>query len=41
MFLWLFPRLTPKDAFKHNGIIANPNCTTIIMLVALKQVLKR
>ncbi|MGE4265860.1 MAG: aspartate-semialdehyde dehydrogenase [Deferribacterales bacterium] len=30
------PEVNPGDAFKHNGIIANPNCTTIIMLVALK-----
>ncbi len=30
------PEVNPEDAFKNNGIIANPNCTTIIMLVALK-----
>jgi aspartate-semialdehyde dehydrogenase len=30
------PEVNPEDAFKHKGIIANPNCTTIIMLVALK-----
>ncbi len=30
------PEVNPEDAFKHNGIIANPNCTTIIMLVPLK-----
>lgn len=30
------PEVNPQDAFKHNGIIANPNCTTIIMVVALK-----
>lgn len=30
------PEVNPKDAFKHKGIIANPNCTTIIMVVALK-----
>ncbi|MGA1845724.1 aspartate-semialdehyde dehydrogenase [Deferribacter abyssi] len=30
------PEVNPEDAFKHNGIIANPNCTTIIMVVALK-----
>lgn len=30
------PEVNPDDAFKHNGIIANPNCTTIIMVVALK-----
>jgi aspartate-semialdehyde dehydrogenase len=30
------PEVNPADAFKHKGIIANPNCTTIIMVVALK-----
>lgn len=30
------PEVNPEDAFKHKGIIANPNCTTIIMLTALK-----
>jgi aspartate-semialdehyde dehydrogenase len=30
------PEVNPKDAFKHNGIIANPNCSTIQMVVALK-----
>jgi len=30
------PEVNPDDAFKHKGIIANPNCTTIIMVVALK-----
>ncbi|MDR2868826.1 MAG: aspartate-semialdehyde dehydrogenase [Deferribacteraceae bacterium] len=30
------PEVNPEDAFKHKGIIANPNCTTIIMVVALK-----
>ncbi len=29
------PEVNPEDAFKHNGIIANPNCSTIIMLVAV------
>ena len=32
------PEVNPDDAFKHNGIIANPNCTTIIMIVALKPI---
>ena len=27
--------VNPADAAKHQGIIANPNCTTIIMLTAL------
>ncbi|OGG95280.1 MAG: aspartate-semialdehyde dehydrogenase [Candidatus Lambdaproteobacteria bacterium RIFOXYD2_FULL_50_16] len=29
------PEVNPEEAFKHNGIIANPNCTTIQMVVAL------
>lgn len=29
------PEVNPQDAFKHQGIIANPNCTTIIMAVAI------
>ncbi|MFH0974842.1 MAG: aspartate-semialdehyde dehydrogenase [Spirochaetota bacterium] len=32
------PEVNPDDAFKHKGIIANPNCTTIIMVVALKPI---
>jgi aspartate-semialdehyde dehydrogenase len=30
------PEVNPGDIWKHKGIIANPNCTTIIMVVALK-----
>ena len=30
------PEVNPEDAFKHKGIIANPNCSTIQMVVALK-----
>ncbi len=30
------PEVNPEDIKKHKGIIANPNCTTIIMLVVLK-----
>jgi aspartate-semialdehyde dehydrogenase len=29
------PEINPQDALKHKGIIANPNCTTIIMGVAI------
>ena len=29
------PEINPHMAFKHNGIIANPNCSTIQMVVAL------
>ena len=30
------PEVTPEAAFTHKGLIANPNCTTIQMVVALK-----
>jgi aspartate-semialdehyde dehydrogenase len=30
------PEVNPNDVFKHKGIIANPNCSTIQMVVALK-----
>ncbi|NUN68638.1 MAG: aspartate-semialdehyde dehydrogenase [Bacteroidetes bacterium] len=30
------PEVNRKDIFKHKGIIANPNCSTIQMVVALK-----
>jgi len=29
------PEINPADVFTHKGIIANPNCTTIIMLMGL------
>lgn len=29
------PEVNPDDAVRHNGIIANPNCSTIQMVVAL------
>jgi aspartate-semialdehyde dehydrogenase len=29
------PEVNPGDAFKHKGIIANPNCSTIQMVVVL------
>lgn len=29
------PEINPKDAHKHRGIIANPNCTTTISLMAV------
>ncbi len=29
------PEINPEDAYKHNGIIANPNCSTIISMMAL------
>ncbi|HTN42623.1 MAG TPA: aspartate-semialdehyde dehydrogenase [Nitrospiria bacterium] len=30
------PEVNPDAAFRHHGIIANPNCSTIQMVVALK-----
>ena len=30
------PEVNPEDTKDHEGIIANPNCTTIIMAVVLK-----
>lgn len=30
------PEVNPEDILKHKGIIANPNCSTIIMMMALK-----
>ncbi len=30
------PEVNPQDIFRHKGIIANPNCSTIQMVVALK-----
>ncbi len=29
------PEINPEDARRHKGIIANPNCTTIVSLVAI------
>ena len=29
------PEVNAKEAFKHNGIIANPNCTTILLTLVL------
>ena len=31
----VIPEINPADAKKHKGIIANPNCTTIVSLVAI------
>ncbi|MBN2167857.1 MAG: aspartate-semialdehyde dehydrogenase [Actinobacteria bacterium] len=31
----VIPEVNPSDALKHNGIIANPNCSTIQMVVVL------
>ena len=32
------PEVNPDDVMKHRGIIANPNCSTIQMVVALKPI---
>jgi len=32
----IVPEVNPEDVKLHQGIIANPNCTTIILLVAVK-----
>jgi len=32
------PEVNPADIWKHQGIIANPNCSTIQMVVALKPI---
>jgi aspartate-semialdehyde dehydrogenase len=32
------PEVNPEDVKSHKGIIANPNCSTIIMAVALKPI---
>ncbi len=32
------PEVNPQDVLRHKGIIANPNCSTIQMVVALKPI---
>lgn len=34
----VIPEINPEDARRHKGIIANPNCTTIQMVVALQAI---
>ena len=34
------PEINGKDAYEHNGIISNPNCSTIITLMALAPICK-
>lgn len=34
----IVPEVNPEDISWHKGIIANPNCSTIIMLMALKPI---
>ena len=33
-----FGEINPEDAFTHKGVIANPNCSTIITLVAINAI---
>ncbi len=35
------PEVNPRNAFDHDGIIANPNCSTIQMVVVLKPLHER
>lgn len=35
------PEINPDDAFRHSGYIANPNCSTIQLVVVLKPILDR
>ena len=37
----VIPEINPEDIKKHHGIIANPNCATIIALVAVNALHKR
>ena len=34
------PEVNPEDISLHKGIIANPNCSTIIMTVAINPIYK-
>ena len=36
---WWSPRSTPTRSTAHRGIVANPNCSTMQMVVALKPIL--
>ena len=35
------PEVNPEAAFRHRGVIANPNCTTILLTVALAPLASR
>lgn len=37
----VIPEINPEDAFNHKGVIANPNCSTIIAMVALHPIQQR
>lgn len=34
----VIPEINPEDILRHNGIIANPNCSTIQMVLTLKSI---
>lgn len=36
----VIPEINPEDVRRHKGIIANPNCTTIMMVVVLQPIEK-
>ena len=36
----IIPEVNPEDVSWHNGIIANPNCSTLIMVVAINPIHK-
>jgi len=36
----VIPEVNPEDVSWHNGIIANPNCSTIVMVVAISPIHK-
>ncbi len=36
----VIPEINPQDAPKHKGIVSNPNCTTIVTLVAISAIAK-
>ena len=37
----VIPEINPEDVFRHKGIVSNPNCSTIITLVAIGEIKKR
>lgn len=36
----IVPEINPEDAMRHSGILSNPNCSTIITLMAVKGIHK-
>lgn len=37
----VIPQINPEDAFKNKGIIANPNCSTIVTLMAISGIARK